>query len=193
MSKSSKEIVNKCSDEVDKGAKRSKRLNELQLGKENYRGIAKKGDHHVMSDEAVEYILQSSSAFVSNQLQADTLGCSYHTILYHQQKHKKEITRLREIWLSKLANEPFAHKRIRLQQYQSLYENMLSVYLEAESIKDKIAVSKHLESLLDKSRLEIEGNQVNIKHAINVKYDDPALLDKSKEILDLVQYAEIEE
>ena len=165
--------------------------NDLQLKPVNNHKITKNNDAINLNSKERNYILQSSAEFISNQIQANHLKCNYSTIIWNQNKYTKEIKQLRDNWLSKLSDVPFTHKRVRLEQYQHLYANMLTTYLECIEIKDKVMVSKHLESLLDKSRLEIEGTRVNVKHDVNVTYDDQSLIETSKEIIELADYEDV--
>ncbi len=176
----------------DKNGHVSKSNFNIQLAQEKNVDLAKSDKFAKLDEDQVNYIIQSSSAFISNFTQSSELKVPYSTIIYNQNKYKKEIKRARELWLSRLSNEPFTHKRVRLQQYQTLYSNMIAAYDGCKSVKEQVMVSKHLESLLDKSRLEIEGNKVSIKHNISVSYDDNTLLEESKNIIDLVEYEEID-
>ncbi len=167
--------------------------NNLQLVPVKLQNIEEYKYNNKITEKDKEYILQSSAAFVSNQTQALRLNCDISTILYHQRKYSKDIKTLREAWLSKLSVVPFSHKRIRLEQYQVLYMQMLDLYNTTKEDKYKLQANKRLESLLDKSRLEIEGNKVTFQGRLDIVHDDPALLEQVKEIIELTDYEDVTE
>lgn len=167
--------------------------NAIQLIPENNQETGKKSIVRKLTQKEQEYILQSSACFISNQLQADTVKCNYTTILKYQKSYAKEILQLRDIWISKLSEEPFTHKRVRIRQFQDLYQRAITLYdnnSEKPGIQD--SAIRRMESILNSSRLEIEGNRVNVKYDINVKYDDRGLIEQSKEIIELADYEEID-
>ncbi len=166
--------------------------NNLQLTKENIdRSLVNKHSYKLTRNN-IEYILQSAAAFVSNSSVANKLGVTINAVLFHQYRNSKEIKTLREAWLTKLSVVPFSHKRVRLEQYQVLYMQMLNLYNTTKEDKYKLQANKRLESLLDKSRLEIEGNKVTFQGRLDIVHDDPALLEQVKEIIELTDYEEVD-
>ena len=172
------EKLNKSSSTVSNGLSDS---NALQLSPVKREINANEKTNYKLSEKEKEYILQSAAEFKSNTATANKLNIHVSTVLQYQKRYSKDIQLIRKSWLNKLSDVPFKHKRIRLEQYQFLYQQMLDLYVDTSEIKDKININRRLESLLDKSRLEIEGNKHTFEGFIKHEYDDNALLDKVRQ------------
>ena len=170
--------LNKSSSTVSNGLSDS---NALQLSPVKREINTNEKTNYKLSEKEKEYILQSAAEFKSNTATANKLNIHVSTVLQYQKRYSKDIQLIRKSWLNKLSDVPFKHKRIRLEQYQFLYQQMLDLYVDTSEIKDKININRRLESLLDKSRLEIEGNKHTFEGFIKHEYDDNALLDKVRQ------------
>lgn len=133
-----------------------------------------------------EDILQASSEFTSLKVLADRFGVSRQNILYYQKQYKREIATLRKTWLKRLADEPFANKRFRIRALQDLYDKAIELYF-ADNVSEssQVRLLSRMESLLNSSRIELEGSKLTISGTITHEYDEATLIDKAQQILGL--------
>jgi hypothetical protein len=145
-----------------------------------------------------ERIIQQLSRFYSNQQIADDLKNTFNIDIHrsnidnYRRVYKKEIQKVRDTWLTKLADEPLSHKRIRLQALQDLYNKAAVLYHTTNNIATKVQLIARMESILNSCRIELENNKLNVFGTIQRNYDDSNLIQNAKKIIELIGTDDVE-
>lgn len=169
-------------------------LNAAILPQNNNKSI----ENYKLTQEAKTYIIKAASRFEFPRVILQNLEAEFgitidRTSLFRfQQRHKDKIQRLQDLWIDKISDEPFAHKRKRINELQKLYTAMQELYMEAQKVSERTTIAKRMQDILNQARIEMEGQRITFSGQMLHKVDDDSLQAKVEQIMKLREVPEAE-
>ena len=146
---------------------------------------------------------------INNALQQQSgITLERSTLKYIENKHKSEIETIRNHWLSRIADEPATHKRVRIRElwnlYNLTYKNLnelteedfpliefktgLTVGIDKKAYhQTHTTLTKTLNMLIEQIRTEVEGKQIHVNMDIYHNMSDADIINNSLDVLQRLQ------
>ncbi|MGR3221264.1 MAG: hypothetical protein ACUZ8H_15825 [Candidatus Anammoxibacter sp.] len=151
-------------------------------------GINHTGDPtgiHKIDAKDKESLIRDLAAFGKPFELAKQYNINITAVAYYVKKYADVIKQSRRKWVSRLDNEQYSHKRSRIIKLTELIDIVESRVITDMSISPNVLLIavQRIESLIDKLRVELEGNKVTLAGGFTVTVQDSDLMSKASEIL----------
>jgi len=138
---------------------------------------------HKLSDKQQNTLIADLASFQKPTELATKFNISVSTVMYYTKTHRDLIKQSRRKWMTKLESEQYSHKRSRVIKLTQLIDMAEEIASKDDNSNIKLKAIQRIESIVDKIRIELEGNKLTVQGNITHTQTDSDLISKAAEIL----------